>query len=81
MPKITLEDKVCKQLHEFLEPVELCDSTGKVLGKFMPRFDPSEWIIEGEELSDEELDQLEKSNPKRYSTAEVLAHLRSLGNA
>ncbi|HZU38238.1 MAG TPA: hypothetical protein VFA18_20105 [Gemmataceae bacterium] len=80
MVQIRLEEAVAKKLHEFYSPVELCDPSGKVLGRFVPHFDPSEWEFSGPDISDEELQRRMNSKERRYTTAEVLAHLKKLEN-
>ncbi len=57
--------------------VELRDPSGRVIGRFLPQFDTSEWEPLTPEISEEELDRREKSD-KWYTTEEVLAHLTSL---
>jgi hypothetical protein len=79
MTRITLDAALAVKLHELGKSAELCDPSGKVVGRFEPVFDPSEWEILGPELSDEELEERAKSD-KWYTTEEVLAHLRSLEN-
>jgi len=78
MTRITLDVALSGKLHGIYQPVELCDPSGRVLGQFIPEVDPSEWEVVGPEPSEEELDRLEKSNEKRYTTEEVLAYLKSL---
>lgn len=75
MTQIFLDASVSSQLHNLTQPVELCDSSGRVLGRFIPMIDMSEWEPISPDISEEELDQRAKSNQKRYSTAEVLARL------
>ncbi len=77
MTKITLDETLAKKLHELGNTAELCDPSGKVVGRFEPVFDPTEWEILGPEITDEELERRAKSD-KWYTTEEVLAHLRSL---
>jgi hypothetical protein len=76
--RITIDSALAEQLHKACEGVELCDPSGKVLGSFIPVFDPSKWEIVGPELSDEELDRRANSNEKRYTTEEALDYLRKL---
>jgi hypothetical protein len=62
-------------------PAELCDSSGRAIGRFYRRIsghDMSEYEPEGPEISDEELDALYESNGPTYTSAEVIAHLQSL---
>jgi hypothetical protein len=79
MSRIILDAAVVTQLHAANGPVELCDPSGKVIGRFSPVIDWSEWETVGPELTEEELDRRCEPGRKRYSTAEVLEHLRRLG--
>jgi hypothetical protein len=78
MTRITVDASLSSQLRELPQAVELCDPSGRVLGQFVPAFDPSEWELVGPEASEEELDRRERSSEKRYTTAEVLAYLEKL---
>jgi hypothetical protein len=78
MFKITLDASMCSKLNDVVQPVELCDPSGKVLGRFVPLIDPSEWEPVSSAASDAELDRREQANEKRYTTAEVLAYLEKL---
>jgi hypothetical protein len=77
MLKITLDAAAASKLYEVYQAAELCDPSGKVVGRFEPVFDLSEWEILGPPISDEELERRAKSD-KWYTTEEVLAHLRGL---
>jgi hypothetical protein len=61
-----------------LANVELCDPTGRVLGKFVPLIDLSKWEPLSPEITEEELDRCEQADVPEYSLAEVLAHLERL---
>jgi len=76
--QITLDAQVASQLCSLIQSVELCDPTGRVLGQFVPRIDMAEWEPVSPEISEEEIKRRLTSNEKRYSTAEVLAHLEKL---
>ena len=78
MTRITVDEALRGKLHNLSEPVELCDESGRVLGRFSPAFDPA--LYEGLEpqISKEELDRRRKNKGKTYTTAEVLAHLEKL---
>jgi hypothetical protein len=78
MTRVIVDDALRNKLHNFTEPLELCDSSGKVLASLVPAFDPSEYEPWEPEFSDEELRQQEESDEESYTTAELLAHLRSL---
>jgi hypothetical protein len=78
MPKITLDETLSSTLHELTDEVELCDPSGRVLGRFIPKIDMSEWEPISPDVSEEELDRRQNSKEKRYTTAEVLAYLEKL---
>jgi hypothetical protein len=78
MVQIILDASIASKLNEVMHPVELCDPSGRVLGRFVPLIDPSEWEPVSPEASEEELNRREQSNEKRYTTAEVLAYLEKL---
>jgi hypothetical protein len=76
--QINLDASLAGKLNELGQTVELCDPTGKVLGRFVPTIDLSQWEPVSPETSEEELDRRARSNEKRYTTAEVLAYLEKL---
>jgi hypothetical protein len=77
MTQIILDAAVSSQLHQLGRPAELCDPSGKVLGRFVPLIDLSEWEPLSPEVSEEELDRREQST-EWYTTDEVIAHLKNL---
>jgi hypothetical protein len=78
MAQITLDSALANKLQGIVQIVELCDPSGRVLGRFLPAVDPADWEPISPEVSDEELDRRASSQAKRYTTAEVLAHLERL---
>ena len=54
---------------------QAADPSGRVLGRFVPLIDMSEWEPISADVSEQELDRRAQSQEKRYTTAEVLAHL------
>ncbi len=78
MTQIILDTAVSGRLDNITQSVELCDPSGRVLGRFVPRLNMSEWEPVTPAASEEELDRREQTNEKRYTTAEVLAHLEKL---
>jgi hypothetical protein len=78
MTQIILDATTSGKLTGIEQSVELCDPSGKVLGRFVPLIDLSEWESVSPPVSEEELDRQERSGGKRYTTAEVLAHLEKL---
>jgi hypothetical protein len=77
MTRIVLDASVSNQLHALTQPAELCDPTGKVLGRFVPAIDLSQWEPVSPDVSEEELDRREQST-EWYTTEQVLARLKSL---
>ncbi len=76
--RVVVDEVLRNKLENLTQPLHLCDSSGLVLGRFVPTIELSEHDPWEPELSEEELRQEELSNEKRYTTAEVLAHLKSL---
>jgi hypothetical protein len=77
MIRITIDEALWSKLYELGQEVELCDSSGRVVGQFVPKFDPSEWEPATPEASEEELQRREQST-EWFTTEEVLAHLEKL---
>ena len=73
MVQVVVDPAMQRQLHNFSQTVELCDAAGRVLGRVIPANDLTP------QVSEAELDRREKANEKRYTTAEVLAHLEKFG--
>lgn len=79
MTQIVVDAALQGKLKELIDSVELIDGSGKVLGRFVPRIDLSEWEPITPEVSEEELDRRQNSD-KWYTFEEVQEHLRKLGN-
>lgn len=77
MSRMTLDAAVAEKLRQTVTSIELCDPSGKVLGRFTPKLDPDEYDLEPK-ISHEELQRRIDSNEPRYTTAEVLKYLESL---
>ena len=77
MTQVFVDSSVARQLSAG-HPAELCDPSGKVLGRFVPLIDVSVWEPIGPEPTEAELDEIENSNEPTYTTAEVIAHLEKL---
>ena len=60
-------------------PVALVDASGKVVGHYFPKPTLDEFEPVGGWPTDEELEAAANQPGPRYTTAEVIAHLRSLG--
>jgi hypothetical protein len=68
MTRIILDPALLGKFEEVTQPAEICDPSGRVLGRFVPVTEP--------QLSEEELQRREQEPD--YSTGEVLAHLEKL---
>jgi hypothetical protein len=77
MTRIIVDDALRNKLHNFAQPLELCDESGRILARLVPQFDLSQFEPREPSISEEELQRREQSN-KWYTTAEVLAHLKEL---
>lgn len=75
MTQIIVDASLSSRLLSLSQPVELCDRSGQVLGRFVPLIDLSEWEPLSPDVSEEELDRRSKSKEKRYTSAEIRAHL------
>lgn len=73
MSRITIDSKLITKLCVSSGTVELVDEAGRVVGHFTPAFN----VLEGE-LSPEETQHRLADGRKRYTTDEVLNHLREL---
>ena len=78
MTRILLDAALRSKLRDLAEPLELCDDSGRVVGKVIPTPDFSQYEPLEPQISEEELDRREQAGERRYSTAEVLARLESL---
>lgn len=78
MTRIVIDAALEKKLHELAEVAELCGQSGRVLGRFHPTFDLSQYEPLEPQITPEELQRRKQSNKKWYTTAEVLAHLEKL---
>ncbi len=78
MERIIVDAELLEKLHRLMVPLEICDAQGHILAHVLPAYDPALWGPLEPQVSEEELDRREQSNEKRYTTAEVLEHLRSL---
>lgn len=74
MTRIVIDSALPAKLPELTQPVELCDSAGRVVGRFFPTLDASEFEPVDPNVTDDEL-QRRKQSTSWYTTAEVLARL------
>jgi hypothetical protein len=79
MVRITIDDELKRRLSESGRLVEIVDTNGHLVGKFVPeRQDSDEWEVVHPTLSDEELAERLNSNEPTYTTEEVKDYLRKL---
>ena len=78
MTRVILDEILRNRLHNLTDAIELCDESGRVVARVYPTADLSDYEPWVPPISDEELRRLEQSDEKRYTTAEVLAHLERL---
>jgi len=81
MTRIFLDNELRSKLLDLREPLELCDSAGQVVGRLFPNLDSAAYGQWEPHMDEAELQRREQSNAKRYTTAQVLAHLEKLGNS
>jgi hypothetical protein len=77
MTRITLDEPLKSRLDNLIEPVEFCDQSGRVLGRYFPTFEPADYEPLDPQVSNDEL-RRRKASPEWYSTAELLNHLKGL---
>jgi hypothetical protein len=77
MTRLIIDEALPKKLLTLHAPAELCDISGRVVGKFTPAVDLSQYEPLEPQISEEELDRREQET-ESYSTAEVLAYLEGL---
>jgi hypothetical protein len=78
MTRVLLDATLRSKLHNLSQPLELCDDSGRVVGRVFPTPDLSQCEPREPQVTEEELDRREQANEQRYTTAEVLAHLEKL---
>lgn len=79
MTRVIADDGLKARLKDFSEPLEICDEAGRILGFFHPGdvHDPEVLAWADSVMSQQELERARRSTVT-YTTAEVLAYLRSL---
>jgi len=82
MIQLTLSDEQAQLIAGETAPIDLVDSSGRMLGRIMPTLSAADQVPE---LSPEELAEIKRrmvdakaGKGKFYTTQEVLEHLRSL---
>jgi hypothetical protein len=77
MTQIIVDESLRNKLHNFNQPLELCDDSGHILARLVPVLDPSLYNLEPQ-ISQEEIRRRKYAKEKSYTTAEVLAYLEKL---
>lgn len=78
MTRVLVDATLRSLLHYLSQPLELCDESGRVLGRVIPTLDLSQYEPWEPSFSEDDLRRQEQTNEKRYTTAEVLAQLEKL---
>jgi hypothetical protein len=74
MTRMIVDASLPEKLTHLVHPIELCDANGRVLGRYFPQPDPSEYHLEPQS-SKEKLQRRKESSERTYTTAEVLTYL------
>ena len=82
MSKVIIDQALRSQLTKLSDQAELCDESGRTLGYFLPPEAYLKFLYAQAktEVTEEELEEARQDYKKRggVTTAEILAHLRSL---
>lgn len=81
MTRVTVDAEMRKVLLDFTKPLELCDESGSLVGKFipaMPRIVQDDWIDLTSDISDEEIKREIESGDEGYSTGELIAEIKKM---
>jgi hypothetical protein len=74
MTRIIIDAALRSKLDNLLQAVELCDESGRVLGRYVPLLEPSMYEGLEPQISDEELQRRKQQGGGR-TLAEILADL------
>jgi hypothetical protein len=77
MTKVIVDETLRSKLRNLSEALELCDESGKVLGRVFPAVDLSQYEPWEPPIDEGELRRREQSD-KWHTTEQVLSHLKSL---
>jgi len=72
-----VDDFLRKRFHDFADPIDLCDKSGRVLARIARCTKIKEYDLEPK-ISQKEIERRSNSNGPWLTTEEVLAHLRQL---
>jgi len=80
---MTADESMAAQLRGTMNPVEIRDENGKVLGQFVPRLTPEQAALFARLKEPFDLDEADRSAAEPgpgKTTAEVLEYLKTLGS-
>jgi hypothetical protein len=77
MTRIIVDETLRSKLQNFVQPLELCDDSGRILAHLIPALNSSRYDLEPKINHEEFLRRLH-AKEKSYTTAEVLAYLEKL---
>ncbi|HJS09015.1 MAG TPA: hypothetical protein VJ809_15205 [Pirellulales bacterium] len=77
MEKIIVDNSTLAKLGHLRQQYEICDDSGRLLGRFFPVAEQSLYDDIALDISDEELDRRSQET-EVYSTAEVIRRLEQL---
>ena len=75
MTRIVIDPVMFSKLNGLAEPLELCDTAGKVLARVLPNEDANDYEPREPQVSVEELNRRSELRAKGFSTQEVLRRL------
>lgn len=78
MTRVVVDDVIRDKLLNFAKPIELCDEQGNLLARVLPNPSLADYGPLEPQISEDELRRRASSTGPWYTTAEVLAHLKSL---
>jgi hypothetical protein len=80
MTELVVDAVTGQKMRQLSDWTVVKDETGRALGRFVPEVDPSEYLHPDAQIgpTDEEVARAWSPDAKVYTTAEVLAYLRSL---
>ncbi|MFO0808333.1 MAG: hypothetical protein U0746_06895 [Gemmataceae bacterium] len=76
MDRIVLDDALIERIRASMQTVDVYDSKGNIVGLYTPKIDRSLIAELGPGISDEEIQRRIDLKGPRYTTAEVLRHLK-----
>jgi hypothetical protein len=78
MTRVIVNEGLRSMLVDLSQPVELCDDSGRVLGRLFPTIDPAHYEGLEPQITRDEMLRRKENKGKTYTTAEVLALLEQL---